>query len=149
MVFTVDCSYSGSLFIIYWPYYAIRVWDSVSRRITPDIVCHVSVVLISLASPVNGFVYGVKSRNLRKTLLKILRRKMYQSEVHQEIKARENQANNSGTASRRASNVGVSIVSAAMGFDRRTKCWLLRRQSSVDEAIRSPVTSIRYKTDSH
>ncbi|XP_044758246.1 uncharacterized protein LOC123316304 [Coccinella septempunctata] len=86
----------GSFLILYFPYYVLVVWQALAETFTrsrekieihPYLYPTATVLLIS-SIPVNGFLYGVKNKTLRKTFQNYLRKKQTKSEVNQEIQAR-------------------------------------------------------------
>lgn len=86
----------GSFLILYFPYYVLVVWQALSETLTrtkekieiyPYLYPAATVLLVSSTS-INGFLYGVKNKTLRKTFQNYLRKKQTKSEVNQEIQAR-------------------------------------------------------------
>lgn len=84
----------GSLLVLYAPYFGVLLSEATSKERHPDVLVTVVTALVTCSPPTHGFVYGIKSRVLRKTLKGFLRRQLYQSEVNSEIQRQ---------ASRRAS----------------------------------------------
>lgn len=84
----------GSLAILYLPYYSLIIWEATSgsfEKISKKIHPHMfttAMALLTCSPPVNGFLYGVKSKPLRKTFKNYWRKKQTKSEVNQEIQAR-------------------------------------------------------------
>ncbi|XP_012551041.1 beta-3 adrenergic receptor [Bombyx mori] len=76
----------GSLAILYFPYYCILIWPAVSAP--PQMLAALSATLLAAAPPVNGILYGIRSRALRDSLRNYRRKRMTKSEVTQEIQAR-------------------------------------------------------------
>ncbi|CAG4971435.1 unnamed protein product [Colias eurytheme] len=76
----------GSLAILYFPYYCILIWPAVA--VPPRLLAALSVALLSAAPPVNGVLYGIRSRALKDSLRNYKRKRMTKSEVTQEIQAR-------------------------------------------------------------
>ncbi|XP_041979476.1 uncharacterized protein LOC121733325 [Aricia agestis] len=76
----------GSLAILYLPYYCIMIWPAVA--VPPQPLAAISAALLSAAPPVNGILYGIRSRALRDSLRNYRRKRMTKSEVTQEIQAR-------------------------------------------------------------
>ncbi|CAG0919971.1 unnamed protein product [Notodromas monacha] len=140
------CATRGSLCVVYWPQVAVATYETAAGQPAPEGAAVAARCLQSLASAANAFVYGVKSRSVRHSFLKAVRRKLYQSDVHQEIRAREHlqqhlqQGGGGGGGSRRASGA-AGLVSAAI--DKRKRGWLLRRQSFLEDSglVRSPPAS--------
>lgn len=90
----------GSFIILYFPYYLVILWQSISAMIQHETNGRISTLklsphLITIASsiltcspPINGVLYGIKSKLLRKTFQNYWRKKMMKSEMNQEIQAR-------------------------------------------------------------
>lgn len=76
----------GSLAILYFPYYCVLIWPAVA--VPPQPIAALAVALLSAAPPVNGILYGIRSRALRDSLRNYRRKRMTKSEVTQEIQAR-------------------------------------------------------------
>lgn len=122
----------GSLLVLYFPYYGVILWDSSSStllaankvgkaiRVHPHLVTLASTLLIC-SPPVNGLLYGVKSKILRKTFQNYWRKQMSKSEMIQEIQARTPSA----CGSRRPSLIPLGILS------RPSTSHLQRRLSEV------------------
>ncbi|VVC97541.1 unnamed protein product [Leptidea sinapis] len=76
----------GSLAILYFPYYCVLIWPAFA--IPPRLLAALSLTLLSAAPPVNGILYGIRSRALKDSLRNYRRKRMTKSEVTQEIQAR-------------------------------------------------------------
>ncbi|KPJ08569.1 hypothetical protein RR48_12322 [Papilio machaon] len=76
----------ASLALLYFPYYCILIWPAVA--IPPQSLAALSATLLAAAPPVNGILYGIRSRALRDSLRNYRRKRMTKSEVTQEIQAR-------------------------------------------------------------
>ncbi|XP_053609997.1 beta-3 adrenergic receptor-like [Plodia interpunctella] len=76
----------GSLAILYFPYYCVLIWPAIA--IPPQPVAAIAAVLLAAAPPINGILYGIRSRALRDSLRNYRRKRMTKSEVTQEIQAR-------------------------------------------------------------
>lgn len=76
----------GSLALLYFPYYCILIWPAIA--IPPQSLAALSATLLAAAPPVNGVLYGIRSRALRESLRNYRRKRMTKSEVTQEIQAR-------------------------------------------------------------
>ncbi|XP_039753423.1 olfactory receptor 4K2-like [Pararge aegeria] len=76
----------GSLAILYFPYYCVLIWPAIA--VPPQPLAALSAALLAAAPPVNGILYGVRSRALRDSLRNYRRKRMTKSEVTQEIQAR-------------------------------------------------------------
>jgi hypothetical protein len=108
----------GSLLVLYFPYYSFILWESSSTtflaankigkavRVHPHLVTLAST-LLTCSPPVNGLLYGVKSKILRKTFQNYWRKQMSKSEMIQEIQARTP----STCGSRRPSLTPLGILS--------------------------------------
>lgn len=90
----------GSFFILYFPYYFAMLWQSISSmiqsetngkfnpiKLSPHIIT-IATSFLTCSPPVNGVLYGIKSKILRKTFQNYWRKKMMKSEMNQEIQAR-------------------------------------------------------------
>ncbi|KAJ8959095.1 hypothetical protein NQ318_022352 [Aromia moschata] len=135
----------GSFLLLYLPYYVIILWEatigSLHGTVVTDGKLHshfytlASTLLISTL-PVNGFLYGVKSKTLRKTFQNYWRKKQTKSEVNQEIQARTP----STCGSRRPSLTPLGFL---------TRPTIQRRLSEtlfdVNKAMRSPSRSNKIK----
>lgn len=75
-----------SLAILYFPYYCILIWPAVA--IPPQPLAAIAAALLAAAPPVNGILYGIRSRALRDSLRNYRRKRLTKSEVTQEIQAR-------------------------------------------------------------
>lgn len=88
----------GSFIILYLPYYVSIIWDSVAVEVfgdnVPDkyktnrYVVITSTVLLTCSTTVNGILYGLKSKTIRKTFQNYWRKKRTKNEMNQEIQAR-------------------------------------------------------------
>jgi len=122
----------GSLLVLYFPYYGVILWESSSStflaankisnaiRVHPHLVTLAST-LLTCSPPVNGLLYGVKSKILRKTFQNYWRKQMSKSEMIQEIQARTPSA----CGSRRPSLTALGI------WSRPCTSQLQRRLSEV------------------
>ncbi|KAL4716687.1 hypothetical protein ACJJTC_004806 [Scirpophaga incertulas] len=140
-----------SLAILYFPYYCVMIWPAIA--VPPQPVAALSAALLAAAPPVNGILYGIRSRALRDSLRNYRRKRMTKSEVTQEIQARTPSA----CGSRRPSlSAGSGCIrppttrrlsdAAAMGSrgserpaQRAASCNML--QDSQDEEPSRPRTS--------
>lgn len=88
----------GSFLVLYVPYYSAILWEASSStllataktpisKINPHLFT-IASTLLTCSPPINGFLYGVRNKTLRKTFQNYLRKKMTKSEVNQEIQAR-------------------------------------------------------------
>lgn len=82
-----------SYLVLYCPYYSAILWDSSSSTLVPTWRVHpliftVASSLLTCSPPVNGLLYGVKSKILRTTFKNFWRKQMSKCEVNQEIQAR-------------------------------------------------------------
>lgn len=83
----------GSLVILYVPYYLLTLWSATSNSLEdpPKINQHLfttASILLACSPPINGFLYGIKSKPLRTTFKNYWRIKQTKSELNQEIQAR-------------------------------------------------------------
>lgn len=76
----------GSLAILYFPYYCVLIWPAVA--VPPQTLAALAATLLAAAPPVNGILYGIRSKALRDSLRNYRRKRMTKSEVTQEIQAR-------------------------------------------------------------
>jgi len=122
----------GSLLVLYFPYYGVILWESSSStflaankignviRVHPHLVTLAST-LLTCSPPVNGLLYGLKSKILRKTFQNYWRKQMSKSEMIQEIQARTPSA----CGSRRPSLTALGM------WSRPSTSHLQRRLSEV------------------
>nr|CAI5856563.1 unnamed protein product [Callosobruchus analis] len=123
----------ASFLILYVPYYTTVMWDAAlgplnNRKDQATMYAIASSLLVS-SVPVNAFLYGVRSKILRKALKNYWRKKQTKSEVNQEIQARTP----STCGSRRPSLTPLGFL---------TKPSIQRRLSEtlidVNRALKSP-----------
>ncbi|KAE8752149.1 Orphan Neuropeptide Receptor 4 [Frankliniella occidentalis] len=140
----------GSLVLLYFPYYGLLLWDALAAshavRAPNPHFSTIAMCLITCSPPVNGLLYGVKNKSLRKTIQNYWRKQMSKSEVNQEIQARTP----STCGSRRPSltPAGASGVAGALaglggagGGSGRGSSTLQRRLSEIVlEPLRSSVS---------
>ncbi|XP_065199579.1 uncharacterized protein LOC135831202 [Planococcus citri] len=119
----------GSFLVIYVPYYSVVLLDSTNTLLfshnlnrnvidIPPFLITIASVLLLCSSSINGILYGVKSKVLKKSFQNYWRKKMKKNELNQEIQARTP----STCGSRRPS------LTPAMGFFGRQG---MRRPSEV------------------
>ncbi|KAG5896981.1 hypothetical protein JTB14_018496 [Gonioctena quinquepunctata] len=139
----------GSFLVLYVPYYIMILWEatmgalhnnSANRKISDgklhsNFYTLASCLLISTL-PVNGFLYGIKSKALRKTFQNYWRKKQTKSEVNQEIQARTP----STCGSRRPSLTPLGFFTRP-SIQRRLSETLI----DVNKAIRSPSKNNKIK----
>ncbi|CAH0564518.1 unnamed protein product [Brassicogethes aeneus] len=80
----------GSFLILYLPYYCIILWESSwgkQEKLHQHYYTLAGALLISTI-PMNAFLYGIKSKTLRKTFQNYWRKKQTKNEVNHEIQAR-------------------------------------------------------------
>ncbi|KAF7996024.1 hypothetical protein HCN44_009062 [Aphidius gifuensis] len=81
----------GSLYLLYLPYCVLILWELVCNgkhfHVHPKILSLASLLLAS-SPPINGLLYGLKSRTLRRSVQNYWRKKITKSELQQEIQAR-------------------------------------------------------------
>lgn len=144
----------GSLAILYFPYYCVLLWPAIA--VPPQSVAAISAALLAAAPPVNGIMYGVRSRALRDSLKNYRRKKNTKSEVTQEIQARTPSA----CGSRRPSlSAGSGCIrppttrrlsdAAAMGMrgserpaQRAASCNMLQDSQEEDPPARQRMSAI-------
>lgn len=90
----------GSYFILYTPYFITIIWDSTNMIIFGDTAnipaiyktnkyfVMMSVTLLTCSTVVNGILYGLKSKTIRKSFQNYRRKKRTKNEIQQEIQAR-------------------------------------------------------------
>ncbi|XP_046389920.1 uncharacterized protein LOC124158715 [Ischnura elegans] len=87
----------GSLLLLYFPFYSVMMWHSFQGVAgggpgdsggVPPLLLTASSALLACSPPVNGFIYGVRSKVLRRTFANYWRKQMSKSAVNQEIQAR-------------------------------------------------------------
>lgn len=109
----------GSFMFLYFPYYGVILWESSSStflsksvpiQVHPHLVM-IASTLLTFSPPVNGLLYGVKSKVLRKSFQNYWRKQMTKSEVNQEIQARTPSA----CGSRRPSLTPLGILNRPAG----------------------------------
>ncbi|XP_013194862.2 beta-3 adrenergic receptor-like [Amyelois transitella] len=141
----------GSLAILYFPYYCVLIWPAIA--VPPQPVAALSAALLAAAPPINGILYGIRSRALRDSLRNYRRKRITKSEVTQEIQARTPSACGSrrpslsaGSGSIRPPTTRRLSDAAAMGSrgserpaPRAASCNML--QDSQEEDVPRPRTS--------
>ncbi|XP_011494690.1 PREDICTED: rhodopsin-like [Ceratosolen solmsi marchali] len=123
----------GSLYLLYFPYCGFILWEAYSGSESGEGAGTVSSIyqysrlhaqprFVSLASlllacspPINGILYGLKSRTLRRSVENYRRKKATKSELQQEIQARTP----STAGSRRPSGSGPASFFAFPPLQRR------------------------------
>lgn len=90
----------GSYIILYTPYFITVIWDSTNIIIFGDkanipaiyktnkYFVMMSVTLLTCSTVVNGILYGLKSKTIRKSFQNYRRKKRTKNEIQQEIQAR-------------------------------------------------------------
>ncbi|XP_015512949.1 probable G-protein coupled receptor 21 [Neodiprion pinetum] len=82
----------GSLYTMYLPYCVLIAWKvCTGQQSLPEPPAEVetfAATLLACSAPVNGLLYGLKSRALRHSVRNYFRKKATESELHQEIQAR-------------------------------------------------------------
>ncbi|CAG5045064.1 unnamed protein product [Parnassius apollo] len=134
----------GSLAILYFPYYCVLMWPAIA--VPPQPLAALSATLLAAAPPVNGILYGIRSRALRDSLRNYRRKQLTKSEVTQEIQARTPSACGSrrpslsaGSGSIRPPTTRRLSDAAAMGSrgserpaQRATSCNMLQGSQEED-----------------
>ncbi|KAK0160704.1 hypothetical protein PV328_008087 [Microctonus aethiopoides] len=83
----------GSLYLLYLPYCGLILWEACNAINHSRINAHsplasLASLLLASSPPINGLLYGLKSRTLRRTVQNYWRKKVTKSELQQEIQAR-------------------------------------------------------------
>ncbi|GAB0087232.1 uncharacterized protein DMENIID0001_015230 [Sergentomyia squamirostris] len=87
----------GSFFILYVPYYVVILWQSIAGFVYDNKpgeagvnqhLAATAAVLLTCSSPVNGLLYGLKSKVMRKTFQNYWRKQMSKNQMNHEIQAR-------------------------------------------------------------
>lgn len=139
----------GSFFVLYFPYYGVIVWESSASTFLAgkDIYARAHPHLITLAStlltcspPVNGLLYGIKSKILRKSFQNYWRKKMTKCEVNHEIQARTPSA----CGSRRPSLTPLGLLTRPSGshLQRRLSEAYIDPNRSSQSSPKSKMTRI-------
>ncbi|KAL0272095.1 UNVERIFIED_CONTAM: hypothetical protein PYX00_005194 [Menopon gallinae] len=128
----------GSFLILYLPYYGVILWESSSSLFIGEwkasstrfhtLLVTLASTLLNCSPPVNGLLYGVKSKMLRKSFQNYWRKQMSKNEMNQEIQARTP----STCGSRRPSLTPLGFLArpASSHFQRRSSEVYLERQSN-------------------
>ncbi|XP_011312025.1 uncharacterized protein [Fopius arisanus] len=96
------------LYLLYFPYCGLILWEAWSGKSVQNgpnthmWIASLASLLLALSPLINGILYGVKSRTLRRSFQNYRRKKVTKSELQQEIQARTPSA----AGSRRASGSG-------------------------------------------
>ncbi|CAH1399304.1 unnamed protein product [Nezara viridula] len=77
----------GSVIILYSPYYCIILWQGLGRKPSPGLLA-IATSLLACAPTLNGLLYGLKNKLLRRAFRHYWRKKMTKNELEQEIQAR-------------------------------------------------------------
>lgn len=76
----------GSLYLLYLPYCVLILWEFLCNgkhlHVHPKILSLASLLLAS-STPINGLLYGLKSRTLRRSVQNYWRKKITKSELQQ------------------------------------------------------------------
>lgn len=125
----------GSILVLYLPYYSTILWDSSVAvvlhkpsplRAHPDLQSLV-FALLCCSPMINGFLYGVRSKVIRKTFQNYWRKQVTKNEVNQEIQARTP----STCGSRRQSLTPLGFFTTRNTIPRRLSEALLEVQNVV------------------
>jgi hypothetical protein len=104
----------GSVVVLYAPYYCVVGWQTTGRPADGRVVA-VAASLLAASPSLNGLLYGLRSKLLRRTVRHYWRKKMTKCELEQEIQAR--------TPSRRPSltpqRVWRPVSTSALGLSPR------------------------------
>ncbi|XP_050706806.1 histamine H2 receptor-like, partial [Eriocheir sinensis] len=85
---TTVCHLVGTFLLLYLPPAACVLYEAMGRVQPPHTLALANLTLLTLAPAINGFVYGIKSKVLRKNFKNFLRKRLYRSEVNYEIQSR-------------------------------------------------------------
>lgn len=85
---TTVCHLVGTFLLLYLPPAAAVLYEAMGRVRPPHTLALANLTLLTLAPAINGFVYGIKSKVLRKNFKNFLRKRLYRSEVNYEIQSR-------------------------------------------------------------
>ncbi|KAL1132134.1 hypothetical protein AAG570_010091 [Ranatra chinensis] len=78
----------GSMAVLYLPYYGLVVWQAWASSQPAQPLVAVASGLLACSPSLNGILYGLRSKLLRRTVRHYWRKKMTKSELNQEIQAR-------------------------------------------------------------
>lgn len=115
----------ASLAVLYLPHYCVLLWRVAG--VPPPTLAAAAAALLAAAPPINGLLYGVRSRVLADSLKNYRRKRTTRSEVTQEIQARTPSACGSRRPSLSAGSGCVRptparrLSDAAAGFIRGTE----------------------------
>lgn len=130
----------GSFLLLYCPYYMTIIWNSSLASLhngnTPkSLETHTSIiiganVLLNASSVINGILYGIKSKVMRKTVQNYWRKKKTKIEINHEIQARTP----STCGSRRPSiNTAVGIFTRPLSQRRLSETYVDLSQTVLGE----------------
>lgn len=131
----------GSFVVLYFPYYGVIIWESSASTFltSKDMYTRVHPHLITLAStlltcspPVNGLLYGIKNKLLRKSFQNYWRKQMTKNEINHEIQNRTPSA----CGSRRPSLTPLGILTRPSGthLQRRLSEALIEAQKGSQKS---------------
>ncbi|KAG8041246.1 hypothetical protein G9C98_002234 [Cotesia typhae] len=83
----------GSVYLLYFPYCGIILWEACTAASHSRLHLHprfasLASLLLATSPPINGLLYGLKSRTIRRSVQNYWRKKVTKSELQQEIQAR-------------------------------------------------------------
>ncbi|XP_057321857.1 uncharacterized protein LOC130665464 [Microplitis mediator] len=83
----------GSVYLLYFPYCGIILWEACTAASHSRLHLHprfasLASLLLASSPPINGLLYGLKSRTIRRSVQNYWRKKVTKSELQQEIQAR-------------------------------------------------------------
>ncbi|RZF41965.1 hypothetical protein LSTR_LSTR012342 [Laodelphax striatellus] len=122
----------GSFVVLYFPFYACVLWEALAGTFLPrgprphPHLVSLASILLACSPPVNGLLYGVKSKVLRKSFQNYWRKQMTKSEINQEIQARTPSA----CGSRRPSLTPLGLLAGAGGRPAHAHAHQLQRRLS-------------------
>nr|XP_027229031.1 uncharacterized protein LOC113820853 [Penaeus vannamei] len=119
--------------VCYYPFFGTIMWETIRGRPANE-YCVLFVTALFVLSPlVNTFVYGIKSKNIRKAFRNYLRKKLYKTEMKHEIQARIPSASNSRRPSI-TSTLAMPILQKSL--QRRMSDYLLQDQLNQPKLVR-------------
>lgn len=157
---TTVCHLVGTFLLLYLPPAACVLYEAVARVRPPHTLVLANLALLTLAPAINGFVYGIKSKVLRKNFKNFLRKRLYRSEVNYEIQSRAPSVSASRRPSmtpslsmplqhklqRRMSEILVQPTASASGDAAAGAPRLVRRSSELSMRGRGSSFSIARET---
>ncbi|XP_022916480.1 histamine H2 receptor-like [Onthophagus taurus] len=143
----------GSFTILYFPYYIVIMWQSSITLLSPSNNFHKSIhphffsiifTLLTCSPSINGFLYGVKNKTIRKSFQNYWRKKLSKNEMNQEIQARTP----STCGSRRQSLTPLGFLSKPTLQRRLSEALLEVQKSPQRSKIKRIASESTWKKDS-